>query len=342
MFEFESPWVFMLLPFPWLVSRFTGAVNIQRQQAVQVPFMDDLLAAGGDVATGVGSPEKARLSWRWWLALLCWLLLVIAIAGPRWLGEPVPQQRSGRELMLAIDLSNSMKARDFEFQGQRLNRLMATQLVASDFIQRRAGDRIGLVLFGEQAYLQAPLTWDRTTVQRLLDEAQIGLAGGSTAIGDAIGLTVKRLRETDNSERVMVLLTDGANTAGALEPLQAAKLAAEEGVKVYTIGVGSDTHRGGNGLFNLLGRSQVPELDESTLKAIAQQTGGRYYRARDLQELVGIYDQLDQLEPVTRSASSARPVQAFYSWPLAAALLLLLTLSLLLVTDGIAVKGRKR
>jgi len=268
----------------------------------------------------------------WWLAMLAWALLVIAAAGPRWLGEPIPQQREGRELMLAIDLSASMQARDFVFQGQRLNRLMATQLVASDFIQRREGDRIGLVLFGEQAYLQAPLTWDRATVQQLLDEAQIGLAGKRTAIGDAIGLTVKRLRDSDNPNKVMVLLTDGTNTAGALQPLQAAKLAADEGIRIYSIGIGRDSSQ--NGLFGgLLQGQQAAEIDEKTLTQVAQRTGGQYYRARDLSELVSIYDQLDELEPVSREQSYYRPQVSLYPWPLAAALLILAALAL--------IKGRR-
>lgn len=326
MFEFQWIWVLALLPLPWLVKRFSRPVSVQRQQAVNVPFMDDLVAAGA--VTHSAAPERSgRL---WWLGLLAWALLLFAAAGPRWLGDPIPQQREGREMMLAVDLSASMQERDFVFKGQRLNRLMATQLVASDFIQRREGDRIGLVLFGDQAYLQSPLTWDRATVQKLLDEAQLGLAGKRTAIGDAIGLTVKRLRETDNPNRVMVLLTDGTNTAGALEPLQAAKLAREEGVKIYTIGIGRDSSQDGlmGGLFGSFG-SRSPELDERTLTAIAEQTGGAYYRARDLNELVGIYDQLDALEPVSRAQNDYRPVIALYPWPLAGALLVLALVALL-------------
>lgn len=328
MIEFEWLWLLVLLPLPWLVKRFTAPATVQRQTAVNVPFMDELLAAGA-VPT-VNTP--ARSGRLWWLAMLAWALLVVAAAGPRWLGEPIPQQREGRELMLAIDLSNSMKERDFVFQGQRLNRLMASQLVASDFIQRREGDRIGLVLFADLAYLQAPLTWDRATVQQLLDEAQIGLAGANTAIGDAIGLTVKRLRDSDNPNKVMVLLTDGTNTAGALQPLQAAKLAADEGVKIYSIGIGRD--RSQNGLFGgLLRGQQIPEIDEKTLTQVAQQTGGQYYRARDLSELVSIYDQLDELEPVSREQSYYRPQVSLYPWPLAAALMILAALAL--------IKGRR-
>ena len=324
MFEFTWIWVLALLPLPWLVKRFTRPVSLQRQSAVKVPFMDDLIAAGAAPQT----ESMATQSRLWWLGFLAWALLLVAAAGPRWLGEPIPQQREGREMMLAIDLSASMQERDFVFQGRRLNRLTATQLVASDFIQRREGDRIGLVLFGDQAYLQAPLTYDRGTVQTLLDEAQIGLAGQRTAIGDAIGLTVKRLRDSDNPNKVMVLLTDGTNTAGALESLQAAKLAADEGVKIYSIGIGRDSTD--DGLFGSFFQPQrAPELDEKTLTAIAEQTGGKYYRARDLSELVTIYDQLDQLEPVSRDQNYFRPQVSLYHWPLAIALLLFVVIALL-------------
>jgi len=331
MFEFQWLWVLLALPLPWLVYRFARPAEVVPEQAVDVPFMADLVAAG---AVASQRKQSARGAY-WWLALLAWCLLVVAAAGPRWLGEPIPQQREGREMMLAIDLSSSMKERDFIFQGQRLNRLMATQLVASDFIQRREGDRLGLVLFGDQAYLQVPLTWDRATVQQFLDEAQIGLAGQRTAIGDAIGLTVKRLRETDNPNRVMVLLTDGTNTAGALDPLQAARLAKEEGVRIYTIGIGRDGRDTGSlgGLFGSFGQ-RAPELDEKTLTAIAELTGGQFYRARDVDELVGIYDQLNSLEPISRNQSFYRPVVALYHWPLAAAMLLLALLAWM--------KGRNR
>lgn len=142
--------------------------------------------------------------------------------------------------MLAVDLSGSMEMEDFVVADQVVNRLVATQQVAGQFIERRTGDRVGLILFGEKAYLQAPLTFDRTTVRTLLDEAVIGLAGDKTAIGDAIGLAIKRLRNNPAHQRVLILLTDGANTAGEIPPLQAAELAAQEGLRIHTIGVGAD------------------------------------------------------------------------------------------------------
>jgi Ca-activated chloride channel family protein len=200
-----------------------------------------------------------------------------------------------------------------------VSRLAAVKAVAGDFIQRRAGDRLGLILFGDQAYLQVPLTLDRSTVKSLLDEAQIGLAGQQTAIGDAIGLAIKRLRDEPAGNRVLILLTDGASNAGTVDPLKAADLAAQEGVRIYTIGVGADEEAVA-GPFGMV--QTVPsDLDEDALKAIARKTGGRYFRASDVAALAGIYGLLDKIEPRSRDQQSWRPVDELYLWPLAAALL---------------------
>jgi Ca-activated chloride channel family protein len=234
--------------------------------------------------------------------------------------------------MLAVDLSFSMQEQDFELQGQWVDRLTATQAVAQDFIMRRQGDRIGLILFGENAYLQTPLTFDRETVRTLLMESQIGLAGRATAIGDAIGLAIKRLRNQDDSNRVLVLLTDGANTAGEIEPIRAAELAARDGLTIYTIGIGADEML----VRSLFGTRRVnpsAELDEETLRAIAETTGGRYFRARDTRELDDIYRLLDRLEPIEQDPESFRPVTALFQWPLGAALILAGGLALIQIRD---------
>ncbi len=252
---------------------------------------------------------------------LVWLCLLLAAARPQWLGEPIEQAVSGRDLMLAVDLSGSMEIEDFFLHGRAVDRLTATQWVAGQFIERRVGDRIGLILFGEQAYLQAPLTFDRTTVHILLDEAVIGLAGDKTAIGDAIGLAAKRLRDNPAEQRVLILLSDGANTAGAVSPLQAAEVAAREKLKIYTIGVGADQMIV-NDLFGTRRVNPSQDLDEEAMNAIAEKTGGRYFRARDTNELENIYALLDELEPVERTKHFYRPRTELYHWPLAAALLL--------------------
>jgi Ca-activated chloride channel family protein len=223
--------------------------------------------------------------------------------------------------MLAVDLSDSMRTGDFKIAGKRVNRLQATKVVASQFIEQRRGDRLGLILFGTQAYLQAPLTFDSTTVNRLLQESAIGLAGERTAIGDAIGLAVKRLDLQSDNSRVLVLMTDGANTAGEVTPLKAAQIAAERDLRIYTIGIGADEQIEST-WFGLRRSNPSAQLDEETLREIARLSGGRYFRARDSEELAKIYQLLDELEPMPRDTRNLRPVKSVFVWPLALSLAL--------------------
>ena len=323
MIHFEWPWLLLFLPLPWLMRQFLQAADISKEAALRAPFLEDFMDNQTDFIT------KAR-SWPIWLAALAWLLLVLSSMRPHWLGELIEIPVSGRELMLAVDLSASMQEQDFILNGKKVDRLTATKWVAGDFIERRMGDRIGLILFGEQAYLQAPLTFDRQTVRTLLNESAIGMAGKATAIGDAIGLAVKRLREREQSNRVLILLTDGANTAGAVQPLEAADLAATEGLKIYTVGIGADEVLV-RSLFGLRKVNPSIDLDEDTLSKIAEKTGGHYFRAHDTQELNKIYELLDVLEPIEADVYRFRPRKALYSWPLSvafviASLLLLLKL----------------
>jgi Ca-activated chloride channel family protein len=257
---------------------------------------------------------------------------VLAAARPQQVGETVHVPVTGRSLMLAVDLSGSMQTPDMQIVNRDVSRLEAVKAVAGDFIERRTGDRIGLILFGDQAYVQAPLTLDRSTVHTLLDEAQIGLAGQQTAIGDAIGLAIKRLRDEPAGNRVLVLLTDGASNAGSVDPLKAADLAAQDGVRIYTVGVGSDqvVMRGPFGFSQTV----QGDLDEDTLRAIAKKTGGRYFRAADVVSLAQIYAELDKIEPLSKDAQSWRPVEELYVWPLAAALLLSVLVALGLSGTG--------
>jgi Ca-activated chloride channel family protein len=206
------------------------------------------------------------------------------------------------------------------WEDEEVDRLTLVKHLLGDFIEGRQGDRVGLILFGSKAYLQAPLTFDRRTVRTWLDEAVIGIAGKNTAIGDAIGLSVKRLRQRPADSRVLVLVTDGANTGGEIDPMIAARLAAEEGIKIYPIGIGADPQQGG--IAGLFGLNPGLDLDEPSLRAIAEVTGGDYFRARDSAELRAIEQQLDRLEPVAQQPTLARPALALYAWPLSAALLL--------------------
>ena len=319
MFQLEWPQVLLLIPLPLLIYYAMPARAVRRQTALRVPALDDFR---------LGTSPRAEIRprrWRQMLSLLAWLLLVLAASRPQWLGEAVAIPVSGRDLMLAVDLSDSMRTADFLIEGEQVNRLQATKRVASKFIERRRGDRLGLILFGTQAYLQAPLTFDSKTVNRLLRESAIGLAGERTAIGDAIGLAIKRLDlESDNS-RVLILMTDGANTAGEVTPIKAAQLAASRGLKIYTIGIGADAQVETT-WFGLRRSNPSAQLDEKTLRSIARISGGTYFRARDSEELEKIYSLLDELEPMPRDLQNLRAVNALFAWPLAMALALVVIL----------------
>ena len=318
MFEFTWLWVFLLAPLPWLLRRWLPPAA-SSEASLQVSFLSELEHLAGRRARASLPGLRPQLPY-----ILLWLLLLGAVARPEWVGEPLPIAASGRDLMLAVDVSGSMDYADMQWRGQEVSRLDLVKQLIGAFIDGREGDRVGLILFGTQAYLQAPLTFDRQTVHTWLHEAQIGIAGKNTAIGDAIGLAVKRLRERPANSRVLVLVTDGANTAGEIEPLTAARLAAEEGVTIYPIGIGADPGQAGQaGLFAM---NPGLDLDEPELKAIAAATGGEYFRARDAGELAAIDARIDQLEPVAQQPTQARPAQPLYPWPLAVALLLSLLL----------------
>lgn len=319
MLQFEWPLFFVLLPLPMLVYFVLPAAK-REDAALRVPFFRDLKHLSGRASMGSIRQPGA-------LALLAtiWLLTLCAAAGPKWIGDPVRLPTSGRDLLLAVDLSGSMETADMILNGEQVNRLVAIKAVVGDFVRRRQNDRLGLILFGTQAYLQAPLTFDRNTVYTLLQEARLGFAGEKTAIGDAIGLATKRLMERPQGHRVLILLTDGANTAGAIDPVHAADLANQAGVRIYTIGMGAEEmilpgiFTGGFGARRI---NPSADLDEDALIAIANKTGGRYFRARNVQELEGIYAELDRLEPIEQEAESFRPTISLFHWPLGLALIL--------------------
>jgi Ca-activated chloride channel family protein len=309
------PWVLVALPLPWLVRRFLPPVSVEREAALEVPAGSEL--AGLSAAGSGASRFHKRLVALW----LVWALLVFAAARPELVGDAVALPMTGRDLLLAVDLSGSMEEQDFELNGQWVNRLQALKVVADDFIERRVGDRVGLILFGREAYLQTPLTFDRKTVRTLLDEAVIGLAGKETAIGDAIGLAIRTLEDAGvrKDRRVLLLLTDGANTAGAVDPLKAAELAAQRGLIIYTVGLGADalTVRS---FFGLRQINPSADLDERTLSQIADMTGGKYFRVRDTKGFQELYRELDKLEPAKSNESGFRPIKDLFYWPLALAL----------------------
>lgn len=313
MLTFDWPLAFCALPLPWLCYRLLPAAP-RRQAALRVPGLARFEHAASRRIAGVGG------RWRGWLLALIWLLLVTAAARPVWVGAIEQSPSTGRDLMLAVDLSRSMTIRDMVIDHRPVSRLAAVKAVVGEFVRHRRGDRIGLILFGTHAYTHVPLTYDTATVQRLLDEARPGFAGDKTAIGDAIGLAVKRLKDRPANSRVLILLTDGTNTAGALSPEQAARIAAKAHLTIYTIGVGS---RGMvlPGPFGMM-FNQSGGPDNDTLRSIARLTGGRYFRAGSTTQLSQIYRLLDRLEPTAGAKRTLRP-RSDWAWvPLAAAVVL--------------------
>jgi Ca-activated chloride channel family protein len=321
MIEFEWLWAAAFLPLPVLALLLPRA--IKQDAALHVPFYS---SASAFQATGNASSSRNLL--RRLLLIVCWVLLVVAAMRPQWIGDPIELPTTGRDLMMAVDISGSMGTEDMTLNGQTVTRLQVVKDVVGDFVERRVGDRIGLILFGSQAYLQTPLTFDRSTVKTLLLETPLGIAGGKTAIGDAIGLAVKRLFDRPADSRILILLTDGQNNVGEVTPIQAAQIAAQQGVKIYTIGFGADELVVPGLLFN---RTINPssELDSNTLIEIAELTGGIYQRARNTQELANIYAALDELEPIEQDQEIYRPIKSLFYWPLGIALGLSFLLALL-------------
>jgi len=334
MWSLAWPWALVALPLPLIFRYLLPEAKGLSEAGLRVPNIDSFATLKDRSGT------EQLLNWRFWIAALAWMLLVLAAARPERIGDELDVPVAGRNLMLAVDLSGSMDQKDFELVGRRVDRLTATKAVASDFIERREGDRIGLILFGERAYLQVPLTLDRETVNILLMEAFIGLAGEKTAIGDAITLAVRRVHEQkkDEGDQVLVLLTDGANTAGEVQPLKAAQLAQQVGLRIYTIGIGAEQLE----VSSLIGgRRRInpsADLDEATLTQIAQLTGGRYFRATDTASLQDIYKLVDELEPVVEPESGFRPVKSYYYYPLGLAVLLVTLMSLVSLLKRVAIR----
>ncbi len=310
--DFAWPWIVVILPLPWLLRRWLRPAA--PGQALHLP-QPGLQFSTVNAASGRGLMP--------WLMALAWLCLVAAAARPQWVGPPQAQQRSGRALMLAVDLSGSMRTGDMELAGQSVSRFGAVEAIASDFISRRSGDELGLILFGSQAFLVTPLTYDLSAVRAQLQGSAVGLAGSETAIGDAIGVAVKRLSALPQQARVLVLLTDGVNNAGSIEPREAARAAKAAGVRIYTIGIGATRMRI-PGFFGSQMVNPSADLDADMLTSIAEQTGGRFFRATDSSELADAYREINALEPMPQHGPSLRPRHELFRWPLLAAVVLLL------------------
>ena len=314
------PWLLLLLPVPLICKKWL--FKNQQQKIIQGGELQ--LPGIASATTGVETTSKSTFSY--WNYVM-WALLVLAVARPQWLGQPIDIPTKGRDLMVAVDLSGSMQIQDMNINGQNVDRFTLVQQVVSDFIDKRKGDRLGLILFADHAYLQAPLTPDRRSVAQYLREAQIGLVGKQTSIGEAIALAVKRFDKVDKSNRVLILLTDGSNNAGNIEPIEAAKIAAKRGVTIYTVGVGADVIER-RSIFGTERINPSSDLDEKSLSEIADITHGRYFRARNPQELQQIYQEINKLEPVSRDPLSYRPKSELFYWPLALSILVSMGLAL--------------
>ncbi|NWE13627.1 vWA domain-containing protein [Pseudomonas yamanorum] len=305
MWQLDYPWLLLGLPLPWLAYRYLPEYR-EARSAVRVPFFASLSRAVGQTpaASGIRTNRLQLL-----LNLLVWALLVVAIARPVWIEKPIERQQPVRDLMLAIDISQSMETQDFtDANGQKINRLAAVKQVVHGFIQRRRDDRIGLILFGSGAYPQAPLTLDHASLSLLLDDSGIGMAGPNTAIGDAIGLSLKLLDQAHEQEKVLILLTDGNDTSSAIPPDHAASMAAAKGVVIHTIGIGDP------------GASGEAKVNLSALQQIAEATGGRYFRAENRDTLDQVYATLDQITPHQVKTLSHQPKRDLFWMPLAAAI----------------------
>lgn len=316
MISLQWPWLLALLPLPLILRWLSPAASsAEGGAALRVPFLQQLLSLGAQPEQKLRSTRRLGLLW---MSLL-WLSLLVAASGPQWVGTPQALPASGRDLMLAVDISGSMAQQDMKIQGNALPRITVVKAVVNEFVRQRQGDKLGLILFGSQAYIQSPLSFDLHTLGILMDEAQVGFAGKQTAIGDAIGFAIKRLRKRPENSRVIVLLTDGADTASTLPPLEAAAVAQREHIRIYTIGVGA-TEMELPGLFgSRLGARKInpsADLDEKTLREIAHRTGGEYFRARDTAELQSAYAAIAALEPVEQEQQHIRPRRSLLHWPL--------------------------
>jgi len=309
MIKFANLWIFFLLPLPILSYYFLPKVK-NNISGIRFPHYD-LLKDFSE------NNFNYKNYFNLFLYFLCWILLLIATARPQWIGSPINFVKHGRDLMLAIDISGSMDERDMT-QNYNVNRLDVVKYIATEFIEKRTDDRLGIILFGTKAYLYSPLSFDHQMITKLLQDTQIGFAGTYTAIGDAIGIAIKQLKKANNRELVLILLSDGGNTSGMVEPTAAAKIAAEQGIKIYTIGVGGASK--GPSFMN------HQNLDEKTLQEIANLTNGKYFLATNKENLQKIYDTINKLEPLGKDSITFRPIKDLFYWPLAITFVLSLIL----------------
>jgi len=304
MFEFAFPWLFVLLPLPLLVYWLTPAYQ-ESQNSIRVPFFQRLVALTGQQPRKGAVILQRVLFQKIWVPFT-WLLIVVALAGPQWIGDVIEHTKSARDLMVAVDLSGSMEVTDFKTtQNKKISRLDAVKQVLIEFVSQRKYDRLGLIVFGDSPYLQAPFTLDHATWITLLNETDIAMAGQSTLFGDAIGLAIKLFETSETENRVLIVLTDGNDTGSKVPPIEAAKVASKKGVTIYTIAIGDPETTG------------EEALDLDVMKSIAEITNGGFYQALDREQLQNAYKDISRLEPEDYQTLSYRPRQTMFHYPLA-------------------------
>jgi Ca-activated chloride channel family protein len=309
--EFAYPWALLALPLPLLV-RWLLPAQRERVTALRVPFFTRITEAAGSEARAGAVVMRKR-----WLqtltAILVWLLLVAALAKPEWVGEPIVRTEAARDIILALDLSASMDYRDFPGEdGNDVSRFSAVQRVVDQFIAARESDRIGLIVFGTKAYVQLPFTRDLDTARALVELMEVGMAGPKTALGDSIGLAINSFESSEVDDRLLILLTDGNDSASKMTPINAADIAQLNGVEIYTIGIG-DTQASGE-----------DRVDFETLAEIARRTGGEFFNAEGETALDAIYRRIDQSAVADIRTQSWRPRDSLVHWPAGIAVILVL------------------
>lgn len=317
MFEFGLIWVFLLLPLPLLL------LLSKRKQHARLSIRFPGVSSRLPTTMLSQQPSFPSFLKRNLLGILIWCCVVTAAAQPRWVGEPVPLPQEAREILIALDLSGSMRQEDMVMNGQRVTRLYAAHHILANFIRRRQGDRVGLIIYADTAHMYVPMTADLNTVARLAEEAEIGLVGQSTALGDAIGLSIKYFMNRDSKQRVILMLTDGMVNSGNLTAEQALLLAKNNDVRIHTIGIGSDEILV-PGVFGERRVNPSQELNENFLTEVSHVTGGEYFRARSVTEMERVYEIIDQLEPLISDDLYFRPQKSLVYWPLASAMLLII------------------
>ncbi len=305
MIELAHPWALLLLPLPALMLLLPA--YRESRDSVRVPFFDKLVRLS-EQRPEPGAMILRRDRAQRVLVVFMWLCLVLAAAKPQWIGPPVEQQKSGRDLMVAVDLSGSMEATDFTLPGgEAVDRLQAVKYVLAELANKRPSDRLGLIVFGSAAYLQAPFTDDHGVWSELLAQTEIGMAGQSTVFGDAIGLAIKLFLENDSDNRVLIILTDGNDTGSTVPPVDAAKVAATHNIRIYTVAIGDPAAVG------------EEALDLETIERVSEVTGGRAFQALDRAQLEAAYQTIGELEPELYETVSFRPKQSLHWVPVAVA-----------------------